>query len=346
MKQEPSAEELEVLSTKATELLRSPERGDAFRFERLSGGKNNRVYRVVGRDSPVILKWYFHHESDQRDRLVAEWAFYEWASQCAAKLVARPIAFSATNRFAVFSFVNGHRLVTDAVATSHVEQAIKFIGKLNRYRNWSSSDGLPTAAEACFSIQEHVDCISTRVDRLRTIETNTETHREALDFVETTISTSLADAIDQLRVWSVAEHVDISAPLTNQQKCVSPSDFGFHNALVGDTGSLTFYDFEYAGWDDPAKLLCDFYCQPEIPAPRDTWDTFADLTAELAGDTPLERQRQALLFPLYQVKWCCILLNEFLPTSFERRKFAANNTVDLEAQLQKAKRLAEQIVID
>ena len=43
---------------------------------------------------------------------------------------------------------------------------------------------------------------------------------------------------------------------------MSPSDFGFHNVIKKDD-FLYFIDFEYAGLDDPVKLICDFYCQPD-----------------------------------------------------------------------------------
>jgi hypothetical protein len=131
--------------------------------------------------------------------------------------------------------------------------------------------------------------------------------------------------------------VDSLAPLAAEYRCVSPSDFGFHNALLADEGRLGFFDFEYAGWDDPAKLLCDFFCQPAVPAPIDCWPQFLDLTASLVGDTQIERQRQALLFPLYQVKWCCILLNEFQSTGRKRREFAERTPQDLSSQLDKVR---------
>ena len=35
--------------------------------------------------------------------------------------------------------------------------------------------------------------------------------------------------------------------------------------LAGRDGRLWFIDFEYAGWDDPAKTVCDFFCQPGLP---------------------------------------------------------------------------------
>ena len=61
---------------------------------------------------------------------------------------------------------------------------------------------------------------------------------------------------------------DMDHPLDTQESVLSPSDFGFHNALLGPDGKLCFIDFEYAGWDDPAKLICDFFCQPQTPVPQ------------------------------------------------------------------------------
>ena len=95
--------------------------------------------------------------------------------------------------------------------------------------------------------------------------------------------------------------------------CLSPSDFGFHNALVDETGRLSFLDFEYAGRDDPAKLVSDFFCQPEIPVPL---RYHAGFVARLAEGLELDeagRARCRMLLDAYRVKWTCIILNDFLP---------------------------------
>ena len=47
-------------------------------------------------------------------------------------------------------------------------------------------------------------------------------------------------------------------PILGLDKCLSPSDFGFHNVIVEKDKILRFIDFEYAGWDDPAKMVSDF----------------------------------------------------------------------------------------
>ena len=41
-------------------------------------------------------------------------------------------------------------------------------------------------------------------------------------------------------------------------RILSPSDFGLHNT-ISKKNKLYFFDFEYFGWDDPIKLICDFF---------------------------------------------------------------------------------------
>ncbi len=312
-------------------------------FERLSGGRNNRVYRATFGDASAVLKWYFRHAHDQRDRLNAEYSFCEYAIDRGATCVAMPLGRDDTRQLAAYALIEGQRFAPGQVNASHVDQAMQFIRVLNAHRAADSAGRLPNASEACFSIQEHIDCISARVARLHSINSQTDCQRDARELVGAKIEPALRLAASRLQDWARESNVSLLAALVAEQRCISPSDFGFHNALMHSDGHLSFVDFEYAGWDDPAKLLCDFYCQPEIPAPQETWQQFADLTAELAGDTELERQRQALLFPLYQVKWCCILLNEFVAADSDRRKFSAQQPADLALQLEKAKRLADQL---
>ena len=46
-------------------------------------------------------------------------------------------------------------------------------------------------------------------------------------------------------------------------------------------------------------------------------------------------QRIQLLYPLYRVKWCCIIMNEFLPEGNRRRAFSANQATLEERKLAK-----------
>ena len=72
--------------------------------------------------------------------------------------------------------------------------------------------------------------------------------------------------------------------LRSEQCCLSPSDFGFHNALADETGQMIFLDFH----DMPAvtirpKLVSDFFCQPEIPDPPELPRRLPDASGGRAG---------------------------------------------------------------
>lgn len=103
-------------------------------------------------------------------------------------------------------------------------------------------------------------------------------------------------------------------------RTLSPSDFGFHNALRRD-GRMIFFDFEYFGWDDPAKTISDLLLHPGMGLALEQRRQFAQGLLEGLAMKPLAL-RTRLVFPLYGIKWCLILLNEFLLGALERRAFA------------------------
>jgi hypothetical protein len=121
----------------------------------------------------------------------------------------------------------------------------------------------------------------------------------------------------------------LAIALPPEQRCVSPSDFGFHNALIRPDGSLCFLDFEYAGWDDPAKMVADFFCQPAVAVAMRHFDEFLRAAVSYTGDGQALQARTRALLPVIQIKWCCIMLNQFIPDAAKRRSFA-NPEADME----------------
>jgi hypothetical protein len=179
------------------------------------------------------------------------------------------------------------------------------------------------------------------VERLRHIEAAGEVDREAEAFVRDELCPAWASVAAAVR--DGASQLG-DASLAAEDRCLSPSDFGYHNALLQPDGRLRFLDFEYAGWDDPAKLVCDFFCQPAVPAPRTRFGAFAEGVVSEFADPAWHLRRIELLFPVYRIKWCCIVLNDFLPVGRERRRFSSV-AVDQDArkagQLRKARRFLE-----
>ena len=282
---------------------------DDFALEPLSGGANNRAFRVRFPEKSAFLKAYFQHPGDKRDRLRAEYSFTKFAWDAGLRCLPAPLACDRKNHLGLYEFIEG-QMVRKATKEA-VQQAITFFRELNRHQ--ATATALPLASEACFSVAEHLATVERRVTALGGIE-----DEAASAFVREELMPCWREVAGR-----------IPADTTPVERCVSPSDFGFSNALEEPSGRLRFFDFEYAGWDDPAKTICDFFCQPAVPVPLEFLSMF---------EAP---ERTVMLLPLYRVKWCCIMLNEFLPIGSIRRRYAGREAPN--RQLQKARRALQSL---
>lgn len=284
---------------------------DVVHLTPVTGGANNRVFRITEEGTDAIIKAYHHSDSDQRDRFTAEQRFYHLQLPSTPK----PLAWDNENRLAAFEFIRGRKLSTDEVSEPDILQCIEWICRLQKARGHPSSGDIALAADACISIEDHVRLVERRLNRL--IDEQSD-HEEFRSFVTHALAPHIEDLAARVREEAGAI-IDLPLPLDFQ--ILSPSDFGFHNAVKDDADQLWFFDFEYAGWDDPAKLLCDFFCQPQIPVSSSYAGLFIDRVKQITGDEALP-DRFKMLLPLHAAKWACILLNEFVASDAQRRQFA------------------------
>lgn len=299
-----------------------------FRLEPITGGGNNRVFRVESGGAPVVLKVYFRHPDDPRDRLRADFGFSDFAWGVGARSLPQPLASGRETGMAVYEFVVGQKLAPGEVTAAHVEEAAALVRSVNEHRADPRASTLPEASEACFTISDHLACVNRRLDRLRSIDVETPLGRDAATIVDRRMRPAwerVAAGVRASARGGVDEQLDAG------DRCLSPSDFGFHNAILSTDHRLRFLDFEYAGWDDPAKMACDFFCQPAVPVPREFLGGFVAAVSPLWRDSSAFARRAVLLLPVYELKWCCIMLNEFLPAADSRRTFAGA-IVDREAR--------------
>lgn len=291
-------------------------------LNQLAGGANNRVFRLDGVSGVALLKAYFRHPDDPRDRLGAEFTFSQFAWKQGVRALPQPLACDAEAGLGLFEYVAGRPLRPEEVGSTAVEQAIGFFADLNRNRFEPEAARLLSASEACFRLQEHLYLISKRVERLEEMPVTTDVDEAALDLVENRLVPAWAETVERVSQQSRVEKLSLSELLAQAERCLSPSDFGYHNAILQDDGGLRFVDFEYSGWDDPSKLICDFFCQPALPAPASMFDQFAASVAECMPSPGWHVARARLLLPVYRLKWCCIVLNDFLPAGGRRRQFS------------------------
>jgi hypothetical protein len=297
--------------------------------EILSGGRNSRVERLTdAQGRQWVLKRYYPQAPGAHDRLGAEYGFLDYLRAREMGNVAQPLGIDRALHAALYTSLPGTR--PTGVTDDFVDQAAGFIAAINRGTDTPEAHALPQAADACAQWGDHLALARVRIEQLTTAQADSDIERRAGEFVVG----RLAPLWRELEA-SLTEHPARAWPAT---RILSPSDFGFHNALAND-GKLAFVDFEYAGWDDVAKLACDFMCQPEIPVDDAQGRRFVDAMARSVAPDDRLSTRVALLLPVHRLKWCCILLNEFRPGMRQRRLHAGMETEGLLAsQLDKAQR--------
>jgi phosphotransferase family enzyme len=288
---------------------------------RLSGGKNNRVFRVsLEEGSAVVLKSYFHDPRDMRDRLRAEWGFLSFAWERGVRACPKPLARDTDAHAGLYAMLPGEKLAASAVMRAHVEAAADFVSAVNAPPR--EIDDRPLGSEACLSLRQHIVTIDRRVERLATLADDAPFREEAEKFVTHYLKPAWALVRTKVVGTSTQAKRDLDTVIDRRDVIMSPSDFGFHNTLLGPDGVLRFLDFEYAGRDDPAKLAGDFFACPEIPAPKDAFGAFVDGLGNGLGLSAEARDRAHLLRDAYRIKWTCIIFNDFLPSDDARRAFA------------------------
>jgi len=302
----------------ATALLRSIGRdAGGLHLQSITAGGNNRLYKLRCAGGIYALKQYFSHPGDRRDRLGAETSFLRHLARENVTGVPVVLASDTGANMALFQWVDGAR--PRAADAGLVQQAAAFFAAINATR--ARGQELTVASEASFSLDEALDLVERRLQRLIEVTSDGADAREAVE-----LSRAMNALWPRIRSETLTRAADLGLAADEEtgltQRCLSPSDFGFHNALVDERGGVTFIDFEYAGWDDPAKMIADFFCQPSVPVSREYWDLFVSQALTPFHGAEEIAQRAQLLLPAFQLRWCALALNLFLPVSRARRQFA------------------------
>lgn len=263
----------------------------------LQGGGNNRLLLCDDGTRKAVLKHYFSPE--RRAREVSFCRVLEGRARLPKVLAEHPTEAAVLLEFLPGSPPRG------PVRTEWVDGAAHFIIQLNA----APRPSLRLAVEGGTCQSQHLHLASARLDRLAAAGV---------------AGALVADLRSELA--RVAARLDLNEkPLKPDALCLSPSDFGFHNCLIDSQGGLNFVDFEFAGSDDPAKLVCDFACQPRLPVTAQQAQRFCECLQQsglFAQDLGF-RARQ--LLAVFVIRWCCILLNPLLAQGETRRKFLGHD---------------------
>ena len=307
---------------------------------RVPGGGNNRLYQVGAEDGArYALKSYLADRADPRDRLGAEFEGIRFLRQHGIRQVPRPIACDAAAGSALYEWIDGEPV--GSIGDDDIAQACAFLAELHGLASVEQAGELPLASEACLSAAELVRQIEHRASRLRAVD-----HRGLKRFLAEPFAQLHDRHIDAAVDGFAATELDFQAELPADRQTLSPSDFGFHNALRLGDGTIVFLDFEYFGRDDPVKLTADFLLHPAMALSQAQRCDFHRRMREVYGGDPQFALRFRLLYPLYGLRWSLILLNCFRPERWRRQAFANDDEAReqvQERQLAKARTMLDHI---
>ena len=309
---------------------------------RIGKGGNSKVYRVVCEDgSRYAAKLYFQRTMDGLDRMDVEFSSLRFLWESGERCVPQPFTADRRNQIALYQYIDGTEIDSRAVSDPDVEQLVNFAARLKRLAESAQAEQLPHAAEACFSFVTLHDNILRRLERLSDVHGEEASHADMRRFLSQEFSPALDAIVERARtrIGEAAWRTE----LPRSARTLSPSDLGFHNALRRPDGSIVLLDFEYFGKDDPAKMISDFLLHPAMELSEPLKRSYAERMLECFSSDHALSDRLTLSYPLFGLKWCMIMLNEFVPKFLERREFAVEASTDRERvrtrQLAKSRRM-------
>ena len=276
--------------------------------ERVPGGGNSRVYQVLTTSGKKFaLKVYPSDPS--HDRLRSEFEGLRLIHSKGDYPIPVSVGVDRYLEAATYEWVDGESVrnpkLEDAV------QAVDFISCLHQLSKQAEFADFSKASAACLSGEEIEQQLDSRLELLMS-----EKDENLNSFLDKDFVSLLHKMLN--RAKSLWPNHEFDSILEREHQTISPSDFGFHNALRIKNGALVFLDFEYFGWDDPVKLMCDFAFHQGMELSLSIRKYWFQKTLKLYGNDCLLSRLNAL-WPLYGLCWVLILLNEFRSDVWERR---------------------------
>lgn len=307
--------------------------------EMRKGRGNSRIYKLeLSNFEKYALKIYPDRQRDLRKRLETEFSVLAILGE-AGFPVPKAVAMDGDVNWAVYSWIEGAMSQPDEF---FLDESVDFIKRLRLLSQSSEKfKGFSNASEACLHGKEIEKQINDRLSILKSVSSE-ELHQ----FLDVEFSSALHDAIQSAKTLFASQ---FEIPLQLSLQIPSPSDFGSHNAIKDSSGKTVFIDFEYFGWDDPVKLVSDFYWHPAMDLSEELRILWLNKTKNIFEKDDTFEARLSVYLPLFGLRWCLILLNEFLPHRMQQRIHADKSKIaDIQeiqsAQLAKSKKLLEKII--
>ena len=305
--------------------------------EKLEGRGNSSVYKLsFNSKNNILLKDYPNLSIDSRPRLLTEVGAFNLVENL--NKTPKVIAFDELQNIALYEWINGQSITK--IKDGYITQALDFIESIQGFKE---KDSYALASEACLSADQLLSQIRFRLDRLLKVNNN-----NLNEFLTSTFQPLLRQVWSRSKKNWPGKNIEKKLPISMQ--VFSPSDFGFHNAIIKDSGEIVFIDFEYFGRDDPVKLIADFIWHPGMKLNKSQKVDWLKGAISIFDDDTDILSRYKSAWPMYGLRWALIVLNEFLKDGWKKRTHASETLINshqqkIAIQLNKAKNICEEIQV-
>ncbi|MDJ0841264.1 MAG: hypothetical protein QNK37_32435 [Acidobacteriota bacterium] len=305
------------------------------KVETIRRGGNNHIRKLTPAEGPpVVLKTYFQHPDDPRPRRDSELRFLEILWRGGIRNIPRPLGRTRHGLFQ--AWIDGSPPEGQPEGLAALQNMLTDLDRLSRES--AGSDAVGPAAHARFRLADYRRQIEARWTAVGTSE-----HAAVRRFLDEELQKHRETALQFFEEACRTHGLEPEAPLPLDLRYLSPSDYGPHNCLKTAGGEIFFLDFEYAGWDDPAKLLCDFTFHVGFDMDRRQRLDIVKTFIRQREHDPHLIHRLAAVWRLMALEWILIVLNVAVPAELARKCFA-DPSLDPAAlvsrRLEKARRMA------
>ena len=263
-------------------------------------GGNSQVFKISDSNSNfLILKEYLNTQIADKPRLKNEIRALQMLTKTGK--VPKIIHYDYQLNIIVLEYINGFKI--NEITDQNLDDALFFIEDLYNLCK-STNINYDHATEACLNRNELINQIEQRFIKLKKIK-NKKLKEPLKKLYKLFINL-------EKRASCLWPKNNIDQNLNKKYLTFSPSDFGFHNAILNEKKELKFIDFEYFGLDDPVKLISDFLWHPGMKLNEKQKINFTNSAIKIFKEDILIKKRLNSSFSLYGLRWALIILNDFL----------------------------------
>ena len=275
-------------------------------ISKIKEGRNNFVYLYKEKNNKFIIKKFKNYFYTKYDRYFTEKIFIEYLKKKRIKNIPNILGSNKKKRIIYFSYIDGKQIIRPK--KDHLNKCLTFLKQIN-YKTTYKNFKFQKASDACLSIKDHINTCESRINKL-IIKYNYKKNNESkkiYNFLKRQIIPEFK--IIKSNIKNSFTKSQIKKKLNNNKLILSPSDFGFHNIITQDN-QIYFIDFEYAGWDDPRKLLCDFILNPDYSILKKDKIFFLTNFDQIFKTKISNSDEFRVILKFHFLKWVCMIINQ------------------------------------